>query len=148
MSASACVFIVSALPWALSILNWSADSPAASNACVRYGASYVTYRADVVVSGRRTPIMPVPCAARSVSCFIAEKSAVKSSTAICGTGAVEVDVDPLGEVPESDDLEHAANVAASKQAADSATRYLLELMDPPIKSLVSIQRCWFDLHSP
>ncbi len=42
MSASAWVCIVSALPCALSILNWSADRPAASNACVRYGASKVS----------------------------------------------------------------------------------------------------------
>ena len=42
MSASACVCIVLALPWALSILNWSGESPAASNAFFRYGASYWT----------------------------------------------------------------------------------------------------------
>jgi len=59
-----------------------------------------------------------------------EKSAVKSLAAISGAGATEVDA--LGEDPESFDLEHAAKVAASKQAADSATTYLLELMDPPI----------------
>ena len=39
MSASACVCIVLALPWALSILYSSVVSPAASNACFRYGAS-------------------------------------------------------------------------------------------------------------
>src|SRR5665647_158377 len=89
MSASACVCIVLALPCALSILNWVEPSPAASNAFFRYGASNVTYRAEVVVSGRRTPTMPLPCAASEVSCFIAEKSAVNASAEICGTAPPE-----------------------------------------------------------
>src|SRR5665811_1175369 len=92
MSASACVCMVEALPLALSILNLSADSPAASNACFRYGASYCTYRVDVVVSGRSTPIMPLPCEASPVSSFMSAKSAVKSAALICGTAAAVFDV--------------------------------------------------------
>src|SRR4029077_11483674 len=93
MSASAWVCIVDTLPCALSILNWSLLRPAVSNAFVRNGRSYWTYRVDVVVSGNRTPIMPVPCAARSLSCDITEKSAVKEPASICGTVA---DADPAG----------------------------------------------------
>ncbi len=78
MSASAWVCMVDALPPALSILNWSAARPASSKAFVRYGASYWTYRVDVVVSGSRTPIMPLPFEARPVSPFITEKSAVNA----------------------------------------------------------------------
>jgi len=39
MSASACVFIVSSDPWALSILNWLVDRPALVNAFCRKGWS-------------------------------------------------------------------------------------------------------------
>ena len=60
MSASACCCIVLVLPWALSILNWLEVSPAVSKAFFRFGASYWTYRVDVVVSGSRTPIIPLP----------------------------------------------------------------------------------------
>ena len=67
MSASACVVIVVVLPCALSILNWSAVRPAASNAFLSNGALYCTYRVDVVVSGSRTPTRPVPEAARPLS---------------------------------------------------------------------------------
>src|SRR5664279_4481183 len=35
----------------------AAGLPAAANACFRYGASYWTYRVEVVVSGRSTPTM-------------------------------------------------------------------------------------------
>src|SRR5450759_5326779 len=99
MSASACVCMVEALPLALSILKLLEESPAASNACFRYGASYWTYRVDVVVSGRSTPTMPLPCAANPVSCFMSAKSALNFAASICGTAtdafadvAVEVDV--------------------------------------------------------
>src|SRR5665647_122334 len=91
MSASACVCMVEALPLALSILKLAAERPAASKACFRYGASYWTYRVDVVVSGRSTPIMPLPCEAKPVSCFMSAKSAVKSAALICGTAAAVVD---------------------------------------------------------
>src|SRR5674476_915003 len=92
MSASACVCMVEALPLALSILNLAAESPAASKACFRYGASYWTYRVDVVVSGRSTPTMPLPCEANPVNCFMSAKSAVKSTALICGTAAADADV--------------------------------------------------------
>src|SRR4029077_11813331 len=87
MSASAWVCIVVVLPWALSILNWSADRPAVSNVFGRSGLSYCTYRVEFVGSGSNTPISPLPDEARSVSSFITEKSAVKSPAAIAGTGA-------------------------------------------------------------
>src|SRR5271166_3008007 len=67
MSASACVFIVSSEPWALSILNWPEDRPAAWNALVRYGWSYATYRVDDVGAGSSTPIRPLPDDASDVS---------------------------------------------------------------------------------
>src|SRR5581483_11259067 len=93
MSASAWVCMVLALPCALSILNWLADSPAAWNALVRYGASKDTYRADVVVSGSSTPTIPLPWAARPFSCASAEKSAVNDEADI-DTAAVVLVVLP------------------------------------------------------
>src|SRR5664280_1458814 len=85
MSASAWVCMVEALPPAVSIWKLAAGRPAASNAFFRYGASYWTYRVDVVVSGSSTPTMPLPCEASAVSCFIAEKSDVKSVALIFTT---------------------------------------------------------------
>src|SRR6266511_2630729 len=124
MSASACCCIVLALPWALSILNWSADSPAASNACFRYGASYVTYRAEVVVSGSRTPMRPLPWAAMSVSSFISEKSAVNAAASIWGTSALAF---AEGVVVVEDDL-HAARTTAVRQLATTTARRLFNSM--------------------
>src|SRR5205823_339321 len=60
---------------------------AASNAFVRSGLSYCTYRVEVVVSGSNTPTSPLPEEASPVSFFITEKSAVKSPAAIAGTEA-------------------------------------------------------------
>src|SRR5674476_451227 len=99
MSASACVCMVDALPLALSILKLLAESPAASNACFRYGASYWTYRVDVVVSGRSTPTRPLPCAANPVNCFMSAKSDLKSAALICGTA-----VDAFEDVAVEEDV--------------------------------------------
>src|SRR6185436_20386692 len=111
MSASACCCIVDGLPCALSILKSLDDRPAASNACFRYGASYWTYRVDVVVSGSRTPILPLPCAARSLSSAICEKSAVSVVTSNCGTFPEELPPPPLLDDPL--DPPQAAATAAS-----------------------------------
>src|SRR5438132_13526971 len=88
MSASAWVCMVLALPWALSTLKSLAVRPAALNAFVRYGASKVTYRVDVVVSGSNTPILPFPCAASDLSCAMAEKSLVNEDAETEATAAV------------------------------------------------------------
>src|SRR5690242_1847840 len=79
MSASACVCIVVALPCALSTLKSPLLKPAAWNAFVRYGRSYDSYRADVVVSGSRTPMRPLPLAATSLNFAITAKSEVNES---------------------------------------------------------------------
>src|SRR5947209_16013601 len=76
ISAWACVSWVLSLPWALSMVNWEEARPAFWNAWVRSGASNETYRADEAVSGRRTPMLPLPDAASPVSWDIAEKSLV------------------------------------------------------------------------
>src|SRR6266516_4948694 len=131
MSASACVCIVWTLPCALSILNWSEPRPAASNAFLRNGASYWTYRVEVVVSGRRTPINPVPEEARSLSCAMTEKSAVKSPAAIVGT---EAD-DPGAEELLLDDELHAASTVPINRTAAAAVNVLIgDLIDDPFRS--------------
>src|SRR6478609_3802533 len=117
MSASACCCIVDALPWALSILKSLEDNPAASNACLRYGASYWTYRVEVVVSGSSTPIFPLPWAARAVNVFITAKSAVNAPASGAGTDAPPDD-DPPDELDELDPQLAAA--AASARAAVTA----------------------------
>src|SRR6266581_3960433 len=131
MSASAWVCIVETLPCALSILNWSALRPAASKAFLRNGASYWTYRVDVVVSGRRTPINPVPDAARSLSCAITAKSEVKSPAAICGTDAE----DPGAVVFVVDDELHAASTVPSNRIAAAPVNALIGvLIGDPLRS--------------
>src|SRR5438067_10561074 len=59
--------------------------PAASNALVSNGASNSTYRADVTVSGSKTPILPLPLLARSLSWAMAEKSGVRLDALTSGT---------------------------------------------------------------
>src|SRR6185437_3794466 len=81
-------------PCALSILKSLELSPAASNARFRYGASNSTYRADVVVSGSRTPILPLPSEARPFSFFISEKSDVNADALTLGTFAVPPELAP------------------------------------------------------
>src|SRR5450759_652090 len=76
MSASACVFWVASLPCAFSIVYWFDFRPAFWNAFARYGASKAVYRADVVVSGSSTPIMPFPDLAREFNWVMTEKSLV------------------------------------------------------------------------
>ena len=98
MSASAWVCMVDALALALSILNWASVRPAASNACLRYGASYCTYRVEVVVSGSSTPMRPLPEEARPLSSAMSEKSAVKAEASSCGTAAV-VDAGGADDAP-------------------------------------------------
>ena len=85
-------------------------NPAALNARVKSGASYVTYRADVVVSGRSTPTLPLPWAARPVNCFITEKSAVKSPALTWGTDAGVLLPPP---VPSLDELDEPGAVHAA-----------------------------------
>src|SRR5438093_940498 len=129
MSASAWVCIVVVLPWALSILKWSADRPAVSNAFVRSGLSYCTYRVEVVVSGSNTPTSPVPDEASPVSSFITEKSAVKSPAATAGTDADDAGAPLL----LGDLLVHAPSPNPSSATAVLAAIVLSgELIVPPI----------------
>src|SRR4249919_549360 len=113
MSASACCCIVVALPCALSILK--SVKPAVSNAFFKYGASYVTYRAEVVVSGNNTPTLPFPCAARPFNCDINEKSAVNAPASISGTAAAGVLPDPPFD-DDSDEPPHPAATATARVA--------------------------------
>ena len=128
MSASACCCIVLALPWALSILK--SVNPAVLNACVRNGASYVTYRADVVVSGSNTPTLPFPCAARPFNCDINEKSDVNALTSIFGTAAAGV-LPPDPPLDDDPDEPHPAAVATARVATLTTTT-------PLLRSLISI----------
>src|SRR5262249_9514033 len=129
MSASAWVCIVVVLPSALSILNWSADSPAVWNAFVRSGLSYCTYRVEVVVSGSNTPISPSPDEASADSCFITEKSALKSPAPMAGTAAADTD----GLLPPLDELLlHAPSPnPSSRSVAVAATALSGELIPSP-----------------
>src|SRR5438105_7122817 len=88
MSASAWVCMVLALPWALSTLKSLVVRPAAWKAFARYGASKLTYRAEVVVSGSNTPIFPFPCAASDLSWAMAEKSLVNDVAEMDAAAAV------------------------------------------------------------
>ena len=96
MAASAWVCIVWVLPCAFCTWNWPEDRPAAWNACVRYGASKLTYRADDCVSGRSTATLPLPFLARGFSVAMAEKSLVNDAgvSDARGTVARAREVDP------------------------------------------------------
>src|SRR6201989_1523575 len=93
MSSWASVNSVESLPWAFCTENCDDDRPADCRALVRYGASNSVYRADVTVSGRMTPPLPLPLDASGFSDAIAEKSRVKD------------DVEMLGTLPEPPPLE-------------------------------------------
>src|SRR6266568_148433 len=59
---------VASEPSAFSMRKSELVSPAAVNACFRYGASNSTYLVDDVVSGRITATEPLPAAATDLSC--------------------------------------------------------------------------------
>src|SRR5665811_2160220 len=127
MSASACVCMVDALPLALSILKLLEESPAAAKACFRYGASYWTYRVDVVVSGRSTPTMPLPCEASPVSCFMSAKSDVNSVALIWGTAADVLGVaDAVGE----DVVDELHPETATTSPKESSALSLIHISEP------------------
>src|SRR5664280_2755259 len=122
MSASAWVCMVEALPLALSTLTSLAGRPAAANACFRYGASYWTYRVDVVVSGRSTPTRPLPCAASPVSCFMVEKSDLNSAALLCGIAmGVDADGDDVDVEVVVDELHPETTSPNERTAPVSAT---------------------------
>src|SRR5216683_3140755 len=76
---------------------------------VRYGRSYCWYRPEVVVSGRRTPILPVPACTMAERLAMYEKSAVNELTLrSAGTVAAGPEVVVL--------LPHAAATSASTPA--------------------------------
>src|SRR6201992_2702763 len=93
MSSWASVNWVESLPWAFCTENCDEVRPAVVSALVRYGASNSVYRAEETVSGRITPMLPLPLAASGFSDAIAEKSRVKD------------DVEMLGTLPEPPPLE-------------------------------------------
>ena len=139
MAASAWVCMVAALPWALSILKSSAVRPAASKALARYGRSKDSYRADVVVSGSRTAILPVPWDARSLSLDIAEKSAVNDVAVISSSVP---DPPAVVSVVSSDESPHAARVSAAIETPTRAIRLSEALTPNPLYS-----RCpWSDTY--
>src|SRR6478735_6717462 len=132
MSASACCCIVDTLPPALVILKSLDDSPAASKAFVRFGASYWTYRVDVVVSGSSTPTLPLPCAATLCKVFITAKSAVNLVTSTDGTAPPPDD----GVLDELDELDPqlAAAAASARAAVTAATCFGRWCMQIPLLS--------------
>src|ERR1700753_1232987 len=84
MSSWASVNSAESLPWAFGTENCDDDRPADCRALVRYGASNSVYRADVTVSGRMTPTLPLPLDASGFSLAMAEKSRVKSDAEMLG----------------------------------------------------------------
>src|SRR3954451_3427192 len=126
MSASAWVCMVDALPWALSILNWV--KPAVWKALVRYGASKETYRADVVVSGSRTPTSPLPWVASDRSWFIAEKSLVNAVTLI------ETFLPLVVEVPLADFLDEPPQATSPAPTTKTTVRIPIRFQDTLIVS--------------
>src|SRR3974390_2169621 len=64
---------VASLPCAFCTVKSDDERPAAVSACVRYGASNWTYRAELTVSGRRTATLPWPAAVSGFSSAIAAK---------------------------------------------------------------------------
>ena len=128
IAASACVCIVLLLPCAFWTLKSFVLSPAASNACARYGASNETYRADDCVSGSSTAILPLPCLATSLSCAIAEKSFVKSfgetETVPCSLFVLEDEPPPLP---------HATRPTVARTTVPTvAVRFSEKCMSPPV----------------
>src|SRR5690348_18286266 len=91
MSACASASWVASLPWALSTLNCDEENPAIWKALVMYGASKVTHRVELVVSGRMTPTRPLPDEARPFSWPMAEKLFSKDFVLSEGTLAVPDD---------------------------------------------------------
>src|ERR1700759_1862214 len=85
MSSWASVNWVESLPWAFCTENCDEVRPAVVSALDRYGASNSVYRADETVSGRITPMLPLPLDASGFSDAIAEKSRVKDDVEMLGT---------------------------------------------------------------
>src|SRR5699024_247031 len=137
MSASAWVCMVAALPSALSILNWSESRPVAWKAWVRYGSSYCTYRVEVVVSGRSTPISPSPWEARSVSCSMTEKSEVKD---VASTSGAPPPGDPPAEGSsfEPEDEPQAVSVRLTAAMAVRAFRVVRRVMSSLLRCPASL----------
>src|SRR4051812_5738279 len=120
MSACAWLTCVALSPCAFCTLKSDEVSPAAWKAFVSSGASNSTYRADVVVSGRRTPILPFPLAARSLSCAMAAKSGVRLLALTSGTlPEPELLLPGLGAPP--DELPPQAASVISPPTASAAT---------------------------
>jgi hypothetical protein len=119
----------------LSILKSLVLRPAAWNAFVRYGRSNDSYRADEVVSGRRTPIKPFPCEANDFSWAIAEKSLVNEVALISGVcWELPPAVVPVVLVDE-ELLQPTSATVALMQRAPRTLRLLETCMSPPVTLL-------------
>src|ERR1700760_2786766 len=100
MSSWASVNSVESLPCAFCTENCDDERPAEDRALVRYGASNSVYRAEVTVSGRMTPTLPLPLLASGFSLAMAEKSRGKSDGEMLG---VLLDEPPLEEALDDGD---------------------------------------------
>src|ERR1700728_2142020 len=115
MSSWASESSVASLPCALTTEYCEGLSPAVASAWLRYGASNSVYRAEETVSGRMTPTLPLPKAARGFRVAIASKVRLRSPIEIDGTAPAE-----LVEVPEVVELlvELLQAAAARHRASD------------------------------
>jgi len=77
--------------------------------------------------------VPLPWEARSVSCFMTEKSAVKAPASTCGT---EADGDAVVEEPDwlEDEPHPARTVPAAATTATAAAARRVVVIDPPSRS--------------
>src|SRR5580658_2407138 len=119
MSSWASESSVASLPWAFTTEYCDGVSPAVARAWLRYGASNSVYRAEETVSGRMTPTLPLPRAARGFRSAIASKVRSSWPIEICGTAPVEL-VELAVELADGlDELLQAA--AARHRASDTDT---------------------------
>src|SRR6201999_2447893 len=146
MSSWASVNSVESLPCAFCTENCDDLSPAAVRALVRYGASNSVYRAEVTVSGRMTPTLPLPLAASDLSWDIAEKSRVKSDVEMLG---VLPDEPPRAEALDDGDelppplLLHAARATPAVTASADVQLILVNKFkgSPRLSAETTDERC-------
>jgi hypothetical protein len=112
---------VASLPSAFWMVYSELVSPAAANACLRYGASNSTYRVEDVVSGRIASTLPLPAAATDLSVASAENVLLRSL----------IEIDPLPEVLLAV-LEAVAELEVA--GAELLLLELLELLQPAATS--------------
>src|ERR1700760_3980961 len=121
MSSWASVNSVESLPCAFCTENCDDLRPAEDSALVRYGASNSVYRAEVTVSGRMTPTLPLPLDASDVSLDMAEKWGGKSDGEMLGALPDEppllADALVEGDEPPPPLLLHAASATPAVTAS-------------------------------